>query len=395
MTAVNRQVPVGDFVIGPRERKYLAQVISSSRISYGPFSRRFEAAFAKAHGCRAAVFCNSGTSALHLALAALKERYGWRDGDEVLVPAVTFVATANVVLHNGMKPVFVDIDPATYNIDPALIERKITKRTRAIIPVHLLGLPADMGPIMSIAKRRNLRVIEDSCETVFARYKGRPVGSFGDIACFSTYIAHYIITGIGGLATTNDPDLAVRLRSLMNHGRDSIYLTIDDARGKKGSALNEVISRRFNFVSLGHSFRATEFESALGLAQIERKASLLKTRIGLAKRLTKGLADLEDLLQLPSVPRGRDHVFMLYPIVLREGDKKGLVNFLERHGIETRDLMPLINQPIYRKLFGDLEPSYPVARWLNRCAFYVGCHPYLASRDVDYVVEKIHEYFKR
>ena len=181
----------------------------------------------------------------------------------------------------------------------------------------------------------------------------------------------------------------------MNHGRDSIYLTIDDARGKKGSALNEVISRRFNFVSLGHSFRATEFEAALGLAQIERKASLLKTRIGLAKRLTKGLADLEDLLQLPSVPRGRDHVFMLYPIVLREGDKKGLVNFLERHGIETRDLMPLINQPIYRKLFGDLEPSYPVARWLNRCAFYVGCHPYLASRDVDYVVEKIHEYFKR
>jgi perosamine synthetase len=395
-----RRVPVGDFRVGPREKKYLGQVIASNRISHGPFSRRFERAFAKAHDCAAAVFCNSGTSALHIALAALKERHGWKDGDEVIVPAVTFVATSNIVLHNYMTPVFVDVEPVTYNIDPALIERKITRRTRAIIPVHLLGLPADMDPIMRIARRHGLRVIEDSCETVFARYKGRRVGSFGDVACFSTYVAHYIVTGIGGLATTNDADLAVRLRSLMNHGRDSIYLNIDQGRGRSGKRLSEVVSRRFNFVSVGHSFRATEFEAALGLAQIERKTQLVAARQALAKRMTKGLADLQDVIQLPFVPSDREHVFMLYPIVVRNGSKRPLVDFLERRvlerrGVETRDLLPLINQPIYRKLFGDLEPKFPVARWLNRGGFYVGCHQYMSPRDADYIVEQIHAYFDR
>ena len=177
MRPKRREISVGGLKIGPREKKYLNQVIRSSRLSYGPFSRRFEDAFARVHDCRFAFFCNSGTSALHIALAALKEEHGWADGDEVIVPAVTFVATANIVLHNRMTPVFVDVDRATYNIDPALIEAKITPRTRAIIPVHLMGLPADMDPILAIAKKHNLKVIEDSCETVFARYKGKKVGS--------------------------------------------------------------------------------------------------------------------------------------------------------------------------------------------------------------------------
>src|SRR5208282_5840813 len=184
---MKRQISVGGLKFGPREKKYLQQVIRSNRISYGPFSQKFEQHFAKAHGCRFGVFCNSGTSALHIALAALKERHGWQDDDEVLVPAVTFVATANIVFHNRMRPVFVDVDRATYNMDPALIEEKITPRTRAIIPVHLTGLPCDMDPILDIAARRNLRVIEDSCETVFGDYHGRKVGSMGDIGCFSTY----------------------------------------------------------------------------------------------------------------------------------------------------------------------------------------------------------------
>lgn len=379
------RVPVGSFVIGKQEKKYLNQVIDSSRISYGPLSRKFENAFAKEHGCRSAVFCNSGTSALHIALAALKEKYGWSDGDEVLVPSVTFIATSNVVIHNNMKPVFVDVDPFTYNINPRLIEAKITKRTRAIIPVHLMGLPADMDLILHIAKCNKLKIIEDSCETVFAKYRGRPVGSFGDIACFSTYVAHYIITGVGGLATTNDPDLAIRLRSLMNHGRDSVYLNIDD----KGP---EVAAGRFRFVSVGHSFRATEFEAALGLAQIERKKELIKARLSIARRLTAGLKDIAQL-QRPTVPDDRDHVFMLYPIVLRCGDKKPLVDYLEKKGIETRDLMPLINQPIYKKLYGDLQSRYPVASWLDRGGFYIGCHPYMSDQ-VDYVVKTIRGFFK-
>jgi dTDP-4-amino-4,6-dideoxygalactose transaminase len=389
------RVTVGDVRLGPREKEYLAQVIDSNRLSYGPFTERFEALFAQLHDCRYAVFCNSGTSALHVAVTALKERHGWQDGDEVLVPAVTFIATSNVVLHNGLQPVFVDVCPRTYNLDPAQIESKITPRTRAILPVHLLGLPADLGPILAIAQRHGLRVIEDSCETMFAAYQGKKVGSLGDIGCFSTYIAHYIVTGVGGLATTNDPELAVFLRSLINHGRDAIYLTIDDDADRTGPALYEVAARRFNFVHLGHSFRCTELEAAIGLAQLEQKDAIWARRQQIARLYREGLADLADRIQLPTVPPDRDHAFMLFPIVLRSEDKRPLVNYLEESGIETRDLLPLLNQPIYRKLFGDLEADYPVARWLGRSGFYIGCHQHLDDVAVEYVVSKMYEYFEK
>ncbi len=390
-----RPLGVGDFRFSPKAKRYIAEIIKTNRVSYGPFSQRFEREFAKAHDCRFALFCNSGTSALHVALAALKERHGWADGDEVLVPAVTFVATSNIVFHNRMKPVFVDVDPLTYNIDPAKIEAKITPKTRAIIPVHLLGLPCDMDPILDIAKRKNLKLIEDSCETVFAKYKGKKVGSFGDIGCFSTYIAHYIVTGVGGFATTSDPELAVSLRSLFNHGRDSIYIQIDDDKDARGAKLHEIASKRFSFVSMGHSFRCTEFEAAIGLAQLEEKEGIIKARRGNAATLTQGLADLSDVLQPPTVPADREHMFMMYPIVLRRQSKVELVNFLEDRGIETRDLLPLINQPIYRKLFGNLDDRYPVAAWINRSAFYIGCHQYFTPKDLRYVVDSIHEFFKR
>ncbi|MFA6318256.1 MAG: DegT/DnrJ/EryC1/StrS family aminotransferase [Elusimicrobiota bacterium] len=389
-----REIGVGDFKFGPREKRYLRQVIASNRISYGPFSRRFEAAFARAHACRHAVFCNSGTSALHIALAALKEARGWKDGDEVLVPAVTFVATANIVYHNRMTPVFVDVDPRTYTLDPRLLEARTTRRTRAVIPVHLMGLPADMDPILGFAKAKGLKIVEDACEAPFASYRGRRVGSMGAIGCFSTYVAHFIVTGVGGLATTDDPGLAVRLRSLMNHGRDSIYLSIDDD-SRTGSRLHEVVAKRFRFVSMGHSFRCTEFEAALGLAQLEQVRGIMKARQKNARLLSEGLADLQDVLQLPFEPRGSRHIYMLYPLVLKKGGKRSLVNHLEDRGIETRAIMPLINQPVYRKLHGDLEPDYPVARWLNRSGFYLGCHQYLSTSDIRYMIKTIREFFGR
>ncbi len=391
----NFKVTVGDLQLGAKEKEYLAQVIDSNRLSYGPFTRKFEDLFAAEHDCKFAVFCNSGTSALHISLAALKELHGWADGDEVLVPAVTFVATSNVVLHNRLTPVFVDVDPLTYNIDPAKIEAKITPRTRAILPVHLLGLPADMHAIDAIARQHDLKVVEDSCETMFANCRGRKVGSWGDIGCFSTYIAHYIVTGVGGFATTNDPDLAVMLKSLMNHGRDSIYLSIDDDDGVKGKQLFEIAARRFRFVHLGHSFRCTEMEAAIGLAQLERKDEIIARRVGIARQYRERLAGLSDVIQLPTVPADRDHVFMLFPLVLREGSKRDLVNHLESHGVETRDLLPLINQPIYTKMFGDLEPHYPVARWLNESGFYIGCHQSITADGIDHVVDTIHQYFGR
>ena len=389
------KVTVGDLRLGDREKQYLAEVVDSNRLSYGPFTQRFEAMFADLHDCKFAAFCNSGTSALHVALAALKELHGWADGDEVLVPAVTFVATSNVVLHNRLTPVFVDVCPATYNIDPALIEAKITPRTRALLPVHLLGLPADMAAVADIADRHRLKVVEDSCETMFARCRGRAVGSWGDIGCFSTYIAHYIVTGVGGLATTNDPDLAVMLRSLMNHGRDSIYLSIDDDDGVGKERLFEIAARRFRFEHIGHSFRCTEMEAAIGLAQLERKDDIIARRLAVARRYLDRLAGLADVLQLPTVPPDRDHVFMLFPLVLRHGSKRELVNHLEARGVETRDLLPLLNQPVYRRLFGDLEPHYPVARWLNEGGFYVGCHQHLTDEAVDHVADALYEFFRR
>lgn len=388
-----QKIGVGGLELGPRERAYLQQVIDANRLSYGPFSQRFEQLFAELHQCRHAIFCSSGTAALHLALAALKERFGWRDGDEVIVPALTFVATSNVVLHNRLRPVFVDIDPETYNIAPSQIEAKLSPRTRAIIPVHLMGLPCDMDPIVELAEAYGLRIVEDACETMFARYRGKSVGSFGDVGCFSTYVAHYIVTGIGGLATTNDPELAALMRSLMNHGRDCRYLSIDDDRGVTGKALHEVVARRFSFTRLGYNFRASELEAAIGLAQLENREAIIHHRRQNAHYFLEHLADLAPHIQLPTVPPDRDHMFMLFPLVVRDGSRRALVNFLEERLIETRELFPLLNQPAYRKLFGDIEAGYPVARRISRAGFYIGCHQHLTEDERSYIVAQFHEFF--
>ena len=392
---MKRVVGVGGIKVSAAEKALVLKALDTGRLSYGPMIREFESEIAKLHSSKFALFTNSGTSALHIAVTALKEKYRWKDGDEILVPAVTFIATSNVVLHNNMRPVFVDVDPRTYNIDPNLIEAKITSRTRAIIPVHLLGLPADMGRIMVIARKHKLHVIEDACEAMFAKYKGRPVGSFGEIGCFSTYVAHYIVTGVGGLNTTSNSDIAVMLRSLANHGRDAIYISIDDDNVSSKKKLHEIVSKRFRFVRLGHSFRATELEAALGLGQLKRRAEIIRKRKRIAQMYLRGLSDLQEHIQLPYVPKGYEHVFMLFGIVCKNGDKKKLVDYLEDSGIETRDLLPLINQPIYRKIFGNIEEKYPVAKHLNNAAFYIGCHPYMSDADVRYVISKFHSFYKK
>ncbi len=392
-----KQIGVGGFTLSARAKALVNEVLDSNRLTAGPMMARFEGQIAQSHGCRFGLMCNSGTSALHIALAALKEVHGWQDGDEVLVPAVTFVATANVVLYNNLTPVFVDVEPAYYDIDPAKIEERITPRTRAIMPVHIAGLPCDMDPILEIAGRHNLRVVEDSAECMFVHYKGRPVGSFGDIGCFSTYAAHIISTGVGGLCTTNDPQLMALLKSLMNHGRDSIYIRIDDDAGAQGDALFQIADRRFSFERLGHSFRATEMEAAIGVAQFEEREALWQKRLALAERYRQGLAGLEGILQLPQVRPETEHAFMFYPLVLTHPKlrRDDLIRYLEAEGVETRYLLPLINQPIYRRLYGNLDGEYPVASWLNERAFYVGCHPEMTLEDVDYVVQTIQDFFRR
>ncbi len=386
---------VGCFDLARNTKKYISEVLRTKRISYGPFLRRFEKKFSADHGAKFGIMVNSGTSALRIAVACLRETEKWRAGDEIIVPAVTFVATANVVIDHGLKPVFVDVDPKTYNIDPSKIEEKITKRTRAIIVVHLLGQPAEMEPILKLAKKYKLKVIEDSCETMYARYKGKSVGSFGDMACFSTYVAHLIVTGVGGIVITNSKKYAEILRSLANHGRDGIYISIDDDKGKKGKELKEIISRRFKFIRPGYSFRLTELEGALGCAQLEIAPKIFARRKKNALYLLKKLRPLEKYLQLPWHPEYADHVFMMMPIVVRKeaGIKKiDLVSYLENNGIETRDLLPLINQPFYKKMFNLHGRDYPVANWLNNYGFYIGCHQKMGRAELDYIVQKFREF---
>ncbi len=389
------QIGVGGFRISDRAKELVMQVLDSNRITAGPMMERFEAEIAAIHGCRFGLMCNSGTGALQIALAALKEVHGWQDGDEVLVPALTFVATSNVVLYNNLKPVFVDVDSQYYTIDPTKIEAQITPRTRAIMPVHIGGQPCDMSPILDISKKYNLRMVEDSAETMFVGDKNRPVGSFGDIGCFSTYAAHMITTGVGGLCTTNDAELIVLLKSIMNHGRDSIYIRMDDDQGATGAELFQIANRRFSFIRLGQSFRATEMEAALGIAQLEEREESFARRQRNVTHLNEGLKELEEHLQLPYPRPESEHSYMFYPLtilnpIFRRDD---LIQYLVNNGIETRYLLPLINQPIYREIFGNLDEQFPVAAWLNDTAFYIGCHPDLTDGDKNYVIEHFHKFF--
>lgn len=388
-------IGVGAFKTTARARRYVNEVLDSERLSYGPFTQRFERAFAASHGCRFAVMTASGTCALQLALMALKLRHGWVDGDEVIVPAVTFIATSNVVIQSGLKPVFVDVDPVYYELDPDKVEAAITPRTRCLIPVHLFGLPCEMDRLQAIATAHGLRMIEDSCETMFSSYQGRSVGAWGDIGCFSTYVAHILVTGVGGICTTNDPELAVTLRSLMNHGRDSIYLSIDDDKGKTRQELELVIQRRFSFVHLGYSYRVTELEGALGLAAFEEHEEMMRRRRENGAFLTERLGRWEEHLQLPRIRPEATHAFMMFPIVLRKEKKGELVNFLEHNGIETRDMLPLINQPVYQRLFDLDAADYPVATWVNESGFYIASHHGLTDVEREYMGEVFDAYFTR
>ncbi len=398
MNKQNERTPsigVGTLKVSARAKELVLATLNHNRLSYGPMCQEFESKFARLHNCRFGVLSNSGTSALQVALQAMKELHGWQDGDEVIIPAVTFVATANIILHNRMIPVPVDIEKNYYELDPALIEAKITSRTRAIIPVHLFGQAADMLPIKEIADRHGLKIIEDSCESMFASYRNQRVGSLGDIACFSMYVAHILVAGIGGVNTTNNPEYAVRLRSLVNHGRDSIYLNIDDDDNVSDEDLRMIIARRFQFISVGHNFRVTEMEAALGLAQLEDWEPMIAARRSNAKLLTDKLKSLEAHFQLPSIRPGSEHSFMMYPIVLRKESKVELVNFLEQRGVETRDMLPMTNQPVYHRLLKWREDDYPVAKHVNQNGFYIGCHQDLTRVDLEYMAQLFEQYFKK
>jgi perosamine synthetase len=384
-----RSITLGHLNISENGKRYVNNALNANRLSRGKFTESFEFSFAELHQVKHALFCNSGTSALQIALAALKEVYGYKDGDEVIVPATTFIATSNIVLQNNLKPVFVDVSPETYNINPFKISKAITDRTRCIIPVHLFGLPADMHNIMITAKGYGLQVLEDSCETMFATQNGKSVGSFGDLACFSTYVAHLIVGGVGGIVTTSNSKLYDICRSLMNHGRSTDYISIDD----DDNLPTDIMDRRYEFERVGYSYRATELEAALALAELEQRENNIIARRRNAHELTTLLKDV-NWLQLPKIPEKMTHSFMMYPIVVKPFTKKrnDFLIYLERNGIETRYMFPLLSQPIYQKLFPREESKHYNAVGLAERGFFIGIHQGLNGDDMQYIAKVIKDY---
>lgn len=377
-------IGVGDFRANELMLVGVADVLDTGRISYGPYSKRFEESVAQLHGNSFGVLANSGTSALLVALQTLKELHGWEDGDEVIVPASTFVATVNIVIQCNLKPVLVDVDPNNYLLAIDHIPSVITERTRAIIPVHLFGQPVDMKYLRSMADGYDLVLLEDSCESCGIEGIG-----LADITCFSFYVAHILTTGVGGMAITNNNEYAVRMRSLVNHGRDNIYISIDDNNHDR---LAEVIGKRFQFHHMGHSFRITELESAIGLAQVPLLPIWLKARLFNAVFLTEALIyrGLGTHLQLPGSVG--EHAWMMYPLVCQDQETKiALCRYLEEHGIETRDALPLVTQPVYSDW---IKPTnYPNAYRLATCGFYVGCHQYLNPNDMGAISQAIGDFY--
>lgn len=380
-------IGVGDWIASGKVEENIAQVLNTGRISYGPFSKEFEERVSAYHGNDFGVLSNSGTSSLHVALQTLKELHGWNDGDEVLVPAATFVATYNIVLHNRLTPVLVDVDPVHFLMNYGRAEWTISRKTRCAIPVHLFGQPAELPELYNYFTEEPIQIIEDSCECIGLHSIARSA-----ITCFSFYVAHIITTGVGGMAITNNTDYAAHMRSLVNHGRDNIYISIDDGKDR----LKEVIGKRFNFQYIGHSFRITELESAIGCAQLDSLDDWLLRRRSNAEILRNYLISFQDSdrLQLPFENVEGEHAWMMFPIVcISEEEKKALTLWLEDRGVETRDALPLVNQPVY----GLTNPArdYPNAYRLATCGFYVGCHQYLNGEHMAKIAQIVRDFYAK
>lgn len=381
-------VPLSDWKATRYQKRLVRRVMKSGRLTYGPMTEELERRFAEIHGRKHALFLSSGTSALKIVLHAFKDYYGWEDGDEVIIPATTFIATMNAVIMAGLKPVLVDVSIKTINIDPTLINKTITPRTRAILPVHLLGQSADMMAILDIAKKHNLKVIEDSCETAFTIDSGFPVGSRGDAACYSTYMAHHLVTGVGGFITTNNTELATIMRSMMFHGRDESYLTIDD-NFKTGDEFDHMIKNRFHFNRFGYSDRATELQAALGLGGLKTYEKDMKKRRANALALWDGIYCEPIVVPVEDV---QSHGFMFFPMLVSDRDE--LMKHLEKNGIQTRTMMPLTIQPIVKRYLNGRTRKFKVAKTINEQGLLIGCHQHLSKKHIQYVVKIIREFYR-
>lgn len=359
------QLPVMEPFLGGNELKYVTDCITSNWISsQGSYVKNFEQEFARRFEVPHALTTSNGTTALHLALLGL----GIGPGDEVLVPDATFAATANAVVHCGAEPVFVDVTPEGWTMDPGLLEAAITPRTRALIPVHLYGRACDMDPIMATARRHGLAVVEDCAEALGARYKGRPVGGIGDVGCFSFFSNKIITTGEGGMVVASDPGLCDRMRVLRDHGM---------APG-----------RRYVHEVVGYNYRMTNIQAALGLAQLEQLDGFLGLRRDMAGRYEARLAGAPGIVLRRSEDWAED-VCWLFTVLLDGMDAAGrdaVMARLKVEGIETRPFFPALHdQPVFRTGGG----GFPVSSSLAATGLSLPSSYGMAEGTIDFICDRL------
>lgn len=362
-------IPINLPKIGEEEIEAVVRVMRSGMLTHGlgagPVVTQFENNFAKFTGVKYAIAVNTGTAALHAAVLAA----GVQQGDEVILPSFTFVATAEAVVMAGGKPVFADIDPETYNISPTEIEKKITKKTKAIMPVDLYGFSADLKPIREIADAHGLTVVEDAAQAHGATYNGRPAGIFADAACWSLYASKNMTTGEGGVITTDDAETAETLRLLRNHGEKTKYTSL----------------------MLGYNYRMSEIQAAIGVVQLEKLPGFVARRRENAKRLSKLLAKT-DRLKLPEETDERRHSWYLYTVRLKdaaEAERNKILEELRKKGIsaEAYYSTPVHLMPYYRERFG--KCSLPETEKAAKQVFSLPIHPGVTEAQIDYIGETL------
>ncbi|OQD59605.1 putative aminotransferase [Methanobrevibacter arboriphilus JCM 13429 = DSM 1125] len=358
------KIPIASPIIGEEEIEEVVKVLKSGFIAQGPKVAEFEEKFAEFVGAKYGIATSSGTTALHVALLAC----GIKEGDKVITTPFSFAATGNSILYTGAKPVFVDIDPKTFNIDPNKIENAITEKTKAIMPVQLYGQAADMDKINEIAKKHDLYVIEDAAQAHGSIYKDTKVGSIGDLACFSFYPTKNMTTSEGGMITTNDKELAEKARIFRAHGE----------------------TKRYEHAVLGYNFRMTDIAAAIGLAQLKKIDEFNQKRINNAEYLDENLKDVEGIIT-PRVLNGVKHVYHQYTIKIETGNRDEWVNFLNENGIGTGIHYPI---PIYKQeLYINLGYNDNLEETENAANSVISLpiHPKISPEDLDIIIKVLKE----
>lgn len=394
------QIPFGTITITKESRGLINKILDSRRVSNGRYVRQFEKQFAGLVGSKEAVALSSGADADALALAVLYD-FGAKRQDEIIIPALSFVATGNAVLQAGFTPVFVDIELETLNIDPGRIEKAITKKTRAIMPVHLMGKPAKMDQITKIAQKHKLFVIEDAAEAHGAVYKGKNIGTLGDMAAYSLYLAHIITTIEGGIITTNRADFAEILRSLRCHGRACkcgiCVLNTNSGYCRKRFEYGRDI--RFVFERIGYSAKMNEIEAAVGIGSLKMYEQIIKERRHNLLTMTERFKKFGRYITTIGEENDEKIGPHAFPMIVRKRagfSRDQFVDYLERNGIDTRDLFASMpTQCAGFAFLGHKLGDFPNAEYIGNNGLHIGVHQDLHEGHIDYFIHMVEKFLHK